>query len=159
MMTPKDEVIIFIEKNLNEQIIAEYKGEPNNFGQWQELAQELADLGILRVNEKFLLERENVRITRKHKYGEYKNVLLTDQEYETLANMQDGLRAIEYLSEYIAYKGYKAKSHYLAIRKWVFDALKEQDLKKSRFSVGDRTTGEQKLEASIPDELLGNVDM
>ena len=109
-MTPKDEVIIFIEKNLNEQIIAEYKGKTNNFGQWQELAQELADLGILRVDEKFLLERENVRITRKHKYGEYKNVLLTDQEYETLANMQDGLRAIEYLSEYIAYKGYKAKS-------------------------------------------------
>lgn len=104
-------------------------------------------------------EKKKDPTKQKHKYGEYKNVLLTDQEYETLANMENGIRAIEYMSEYIAYKGYKAKSHYLAIRKWVFDALKEQDLKKSRFQVSDRSTGEQKLDASIPDEELGNVDM
>lgn len=65
----------------------------------------------------------------KHKHGEYKNVLLTDEEHEKLLAMENGDRAIEYLSEYIELKGYKAKSHYLAIRKWVFDALKEKDLK------------------------------
>lgn len=65
----------------------------------------------------------------KHKYGEYKNVLLTEDEYEKLLAMEDGERAIDYLSDYIKMKGYKAKSHYLAIHKWVFDALKEQDIK------------------------------
>ena len=65
----------------------------------------------------------------KHKYGEYKNVLLSEDEYEKLLAMDDGERAIEYLSDYIKMKGYKAKSHYLAIHKWVFDALKEQDIK------------------------------
>ena len=66
---------------------------------------------------------------QKHKHGEYKNVLLTDVEHEKLLAMENGERAIEYLSEHRALKGYKAKSHYLAIRKWVFDALKEKDLK------------------------------
>lgn len=65
----------------------------------------------------------------KHKHGEHKNVLLTDEEYNKLLALENGERAIEYLSEHIALKGYKAKSHYLAIKKWVFDALKEQDLK------------------------------
>lgn len=65
----------------------------------------------------------------KHKYGNNKNVLLTEEEYEKLLAMEDGERAIEYLSDYIKMKGYKAKSHYLAIHKWVFDALKEQDIK------------------------------
>lgn len=67
--------------------------------------------------------------TEKHKYGEYKNVLLTEDEYEKLLAMENGERAIDYLSDYIKMKGYKAKSHYLAIHKWVFDALKEQDIK------------------------------
>ncbi len=65
----------------------------------------------------------------KHKYGEYKNVLLTEAEHEKLLAMENGERAIEYLSEYIKMKGYKAKSHYLAIKKWVFEAVQEQDLK------------------------------
>ena len=65
----------------------------------------------------------------KHKYGEFKNVLLTDDEYNKIAAMENGARAIEYLSGYIKMKGYKAKSHYLAMLKWVFDAVKEQDLK------------------------------
>lgn len=65
----------------------------------------------------------------KHKYGKNKNVLLSEDEYDKLFATEDGERAIEYLSDYIKMKGYKAKSHYLAIHKWVFDALKEQDIK------------------------------
>lgn len=65
----------------------------------------------------------------KHKHGEYKNVLLTDTEIDKL-NCEYGEdntnEAIKYLDEYIEMKGYKAKSHYLAIRKWVFDAIKEK---------------------------------
>lgn len=65
----------------------------------------------------------------KHKYGEYKNVLLTDDEYKKLVALENGERAIEYLSEYMSEKKYTSKSHYLAIKRWVFDALKEKDQK------------------------------
>lgn len=65
----------------------------------------------------------------KHKFGEFKNVLLTDDEHEKLLALEHGERAIEYLSEYIKRQGYKTKSHYLAIRKWVFKAIEEDDLK------------------------------
>lgn len=71
----------------------------------------------------------------KHKYGEYKNVLLADDEYKKLLALEDGERAIEYLSEYIELKGYKAKSHYLAILKWVFKALREDDVKEAELKM------------------------
>ena len=56
----------------------------------------------------------------KHKYGEYRNVLLTEQEVEKLKEKFpiDWARRIEDLSEGIARKGYKYKSHYLAILHW-----------------------------------------
>lgn len=55
----------------------------------------------------------------KHKYGEFKNVLLTDEEVEKLkAKFPDWEKRIETLSEGMARKGYKYKSHYLAILKW-----------------------------------------
>jgi hypothetical protein len=70
--------------------------------------------------------------TIKHKHGEYQNVLLKDDELEKL-NLSHGepdtQAAITYLDEYIEMKGYKAKSHYLAIKKWVFDAVKERSRK------------------------------
>lgn len=67
----------------------------------------------------------------KNKYGTLKNVLLTPKEFETLKEEypNDYLEAIEFLSEYMAMKNYKAKSHYLALRKWVFDALRERRVK------------------------------
>lgn len=70
-------------------------------------------------------EPEEEKKEKKHKYGNYKNVLLTEKEYDMLLAEEDGEKAIEFLSEYIEMKGYKAKSHNLAIRKWVFTALKE----------------------------------
>jgi uncharacterized protein YdaU (DUF1376 family) len=56
----------------------------------------------------------------KHKYGEYKNVLLTDDEYKKLNDKfgfftQDHIKSLD---EGIELKGYKYKSHYLAILKW-----------------------------------------
>ena len=68
----------------------------------------------------------------KHKYGEYQHVLLTDEELnklkETYSNWEE---LITYLDEYIEMKGYKAKSHYLCIRKWVTDAVNKKT--KSKF--------------------------
>jgi hypothetical protein len=66
----------------------------------------------------------------KHIYGEYKNVRLTDVERNKLMDEYgeaETSKAIKYLDEYIEMKGYKAKSHYLAIRKWVFDAVNREN--------------------------------
>ena len=56
----------------------------------------------------------------KHKYGEHKNVLLTDEEYKKLQERfpTDYDEKINTLSEGLALKGYKYKSHYLAVLKW-----------------------------------------
>jgi DNA-binding transcriptional MocR family regulator len=74
-------------------------------------------------------ERNNIKENIiKKKYGSYKNVLLTDEEYNKLLTeyKEDKTRKlITYLDEYIEMKGYKAKSHYLCIKKWVVKALKE----------------------------------
>lgn len=64
-------------------------------------------------------EEENKDI--KHKYGEYKHVLLADKEYEKLRTDygDDKLkRMIKNLDEGIELKGYKYKNHNLALRKW-----------------------------------------
>lgn len=70
---------------------------------------------------------KNDKNDKKTIYGEYGHVRLTDQEKEKLLNaygqqMTDD--AIRFLDEYIEMKGYKAKSHYLCIKKWVVDAVK-----------------------------------
>lgn len=62
----------------------------------------------------------------KQTYGQYGNVKLTDKERDTLfEEFGEGKthRAITYLDEYIEEKGYKSKSHYLAIRRWVIKAV------------------------------------
>jgi hypothetical protein len=66
---------------------------------------------------------------QKHIFGEYKHVRLKDSEYEKLISeygteMTDS--CITFLDEYIEMKGYKAKNHYLCIKKWVVDAVKER---------------------------------
>ena len=71
----------------------------------------------------------------KHAHGEFKNVLLTKNEYENLANsfgvqMRD--KAITFLDEYIEEKGYKSKSHNMAIRRWVIDAVQERNDAKAK---------------------------
>ena len=68
----------------------------------------------------------------KHKFGEYGHILLTDNEFAKLNEEYgefDTQEAIKYLDEYIEMKGYKCKSHYLAIRKWVFQAVEEHSPK------------------------------
>ena len=67
--------------------------------------------------------------------GEYKNVKLTEKELQSLrSDYGDDLtkQLITYLDEYIEMKGYKAKSHYLCIKKWVIKAVNEQGNKKGR---------------------------
>ena len=55
----------------------------------------------------------------KHKYGEYKNVLLSDEDIEKLKQRFTDYQArIENLSQGIELKGYKYNNHYLVILKW-----------------------------------------
>lgn len=64
----------------------------------------------------------------KHKYGEYQHVMLTDSERNRLMDEYgeaETSAAIKFLDEYIEEKGYTSKSHNLAMRRWVFDAIKK----------------------------------
>ena len=67
----------------------------------------------------------------KKVYGFYKNVLLTDSEYNDLLEKYKTLLKpmIEKLSTSIQSYGYKYKSHYLVFGKWVYDAV----LKENKF--------------------------
>jgi predicted phage replisome organizer len=71
----------------------------------------------------------------KQKYGEFKNVLLTEAEFNKLKDdfgMDLLLSAISFFDAYIEEKGYKSKSHNLAIRRWVIDAVKERTSKSAQ---------------------------
>ena len=80
----------------------------------------------------------------KRAYGEYHHVKLTDKEKDSLIkdlNAEMTEDCIRYLDEYIEMKGTKYKSHYLVIRKWVIDAVKEQKAKKPiKPTPGDKMT-------------------
>lgn len=68
----------------------------------------------------------------KTAYGEYAHVKLTDSEYKRLVSDygQDKTeKAIKFFDEYIEDKGYKSKSHNMAMRRWVFNAVEEQERK------------------------------
>lgn len=81
----------------------------------------------------------------KHKYGEYGHVFLTDGERDRLFNdygETETMKAIKYLDDCIEMKGYKYKSHNLALRKWVFNALKEDELRKQKIN-GNLRSGRQ----------------
>ena len=71
------------------------------------------------VGEESIEEAAPPKPTR-HKYGMYKNVLLTDEEYVKLTEEfpHDYSDRIERLSEYIASTGKKYKSHLATIRSW-----------------------------------------
>lgn len=69
---------------------------------------------------------DRVSKPKKSKYGEFNHVMLTEEEFNKLCDEYGDtktLGAIKFLDEYIEEKGYKAKSHYLSIRRWVMDAV------------------------------------
>ena len=83
---------------------------------------------------------------RKHKYGEYKNVLLTDDELEKLkAEYADYLDRIERLSSYIASTGKTYKSHYATIRNWA-----RADAEKGRGNGARQTSSPQRNAEKTP---------
>ena len=82
------------------------------------------------IKEKEIPKGISKKKPKKEKYGEYNNVLLTDDEYNRLADdlgIEMRNKAIKFLDEYIEEKGYKSKSHNLAIRRWVIDAINKKN--------------------------------
>lgn len=72
----------------------------------------------------------------KTAHGEHGNVKLTEAEFERLCadyGEEETQEAIDYLDQYIAEKAYKSKSHNIALRRWVFDAVKERKAKQIQF--------------------------
>ena len=58
-------------------------------------------------------------------------VIANNKEYQKLNEDYNNLEdIIKFLDEYIEEKGYKSKSHNLAIRRWVADAVSEKKVKR-----------------------------
>ena len=77
------------------------------------------DRGVMN-NELMSNEKEKVKKEKRHKYGEYKNVLLSDQEMEKLQNEFpfDWQERIEKVSEYCASHGKTYRDYLATIRNW-----------------------------------------
>ena len=72
------------------------------------------------VNDNVNIKRNIKEKPVKHKYGEYGNVLLTDEEFAKIKDKfpSDYQSWIDRLSGYIESKGVKYKSHYATILNW-----------------------------------------
>lgn len=71
-------------------------------------------------NELMSNDKEKVKKEKRHKYGEYQNVLLSDQDLEKLKTEFpfDWEHRIEKVSEYCASKGKAYKNYLATIRTW-----------------------------------------
>jgi hypothetical protein len=85
-------------------------------------------------------ERVGKPTPTRHKYGEYANVLLTDEELAKLKAEfpRDWESRIDRLSEYIASTGKAYKSHLATIRAW---AKKDKDEERHAVKFGNLTDG------------------
>jgi hypothetical protein len=73
----------------------------------------------------------------KESYGALGNVKLTIKQYEKLIadyGYELTEKAIAFLDGYIADKKYKSSDNNQALRRWVFDAVKEQEQKRARIA-------------------------
>ena len=76
--------------------------------------------------------------TEKESYGEFNNVMLTEEEYEKIVNRwpMDYQDKIENLSTYIAQTGKKYKSHYATLLSW--DRMDKKRSDQNRKTGSDR---------------------
>lgn len=86
-------------------------------------------------------EDKNLSLSNKRAFGAFRNVLLTDREYQKLqADYPDDIeRAIEILDLYVEETGRAYKSHAAAMRKWAIEAARKE--KESRGRNTDTRTG------------------
>ena len=120
------------------------------------------------------LDKEKEKKERKKSYGEYKNVKLLEKEYQSLVSDYGSSLAeeiIKYLDEYIEMKGTKYKSCYMAIRKWVVQAVTEKKKQPNKqkgfvreeivpdwFNKDNETTTLTEEEQNEANEILESID-
>ena len=95
------------------------------------------DTDTVTVSDSEKKKKPKKQIEPKESYGKLGNVKLTIKQYEKLVvdyGYELTEKAIEYLDGYIADKKYKSSDNNQAMRRWVFDAVKEQEQKRARFN-------------------------
>ena len=99
-------------------------------------------------------KREGKPTPTRHKYGEYNNILLSDEELSKLKAEfpQDWKNRIERLSEYIASTGKPYKSHLATIRAWA---------KKDRLEQGNgfSRAGGDWCEGITPEDHANDIEL
>ena len=104
--------------------------------------------------EKSYNKKNNTNKEPRHKYGEYKNILLTDKELERLISDYGKPIIDEYIQkmdEWIELNGKRYKNYNLALRKWLKNAKIEPTKKETSNSVNQFTN-------FIPDNVKNVVD-
>ena len=107
-------------------------------------------------------EKKAPRTPAKHIHGEHKKVRLTDDELNKLkSEYSNSDELIQYLDEYKAMTGKVYKSDYLAIKKWVVNAVEEKRRKQQLYRKNQRVVplpkymteqAEEKREASAEEK-------
>lgn len=95
------------------------------------------------IEKNSIVKKENIK--EKKSYGEFNNVLLTDEEYAKLEK-SNLLPYIETLSSYIASKGKKYKSHYATILTWSRKEVKNTKIpywEEQKLTISETTEQEQ----------------
>ena len=85
------------------------------------------------ITDSNIVKKESKKV-QKHKYGEYNNVLLNDEELDKLkTEFSDYEQRIERLSSYMASTGKSYKNHLATIRNW---ARKDTEKKPQQATMG-----------------------
>lgn len=139
--------------------------EVNNYGEWEKKSVssvsnmypdciQHVSIGKDRLGKDRLgKDRKDIKPSR-HRYGEYKNVLLSDADFEKLKTEfpSDWEKRIERLSAYMASKGKSYKNHLATIRNWA-RMEKERD-EKSRAAEVKQFAGNEDEEWKKQDDEL-----
>ena len=98
------------------------------------------------------------KIETRHKFGEYKNVLLTDSDMEELKTEfpTDWEERIERLSSYMASSGKTYKNHLATIRNW---ARREKDSRKDTVSRETASGFNKKIDADYYYQSSGDEEL
>lgn len=94
----------------------------------------------------------------RHKYGEYKNVLLSDSDIEKLKTefLTDWEERIERLSSYMASSGKSYKNHLATIRNW---ARRDRDTKRETVSRETSSGFNKKIDADYYYQSSGDEEL
>lgn len=103
--------------------------------------------------------------TQKHAYGQYKNVMLSDKEFETLKSEYpiDYQKRIEAVSEYCASHGKSYKNYLATIRVWARKDKEKQanqqfpQFKQPQFRPASSLSLEERVQMYITEDLNNDI--